>query len=608
MPIGLSLFSLSGSIATAGSFLLTLPEYDTGCALRQPIILLSISFMGSLLVAKSWRIGCVISPKLAFSSSTGATNKQTMIGKVLAARLKAMGVLSKVSSWMLFVSSCGKYKGTPSDQESMRQKITFADSMRLIPALITPQLILQVINASVLPLRMQSIEVDDGYCECQSDIGPLPLILGIVIASVPFFLALLLNVKSEGMPEVFRDFDRISTCIKGTFGVLSITLPTVTMITYGMMLNAYAYLLAASLLSFVFPLCYHIAWLRVYAIRGEKVKNMLQRSNSFPASRLSRGGAGCDDLETLQAAEDADTMGKMFATIGRVPKSIEVNDGILSMFKKEGEYDCEVGFTHAEINSFGPKTLQRVVATLIGSAKRWGNQMSICKGEEYEFSLKKLCKSLLDAMSIFDEAPSKDSLKDRSVIFAGYSFMSLLINSGAVDAPDNRSSADFQNGLATSFVQDTEFQLFHDCRALAMRGDLLARNQQFNEALAVVHELKSLYDPTLHSAAIVDEYGIDHSANTIAASALWLCYLNHIEGALDVCKDFIERILPEVEKTNVDNSNMLGLNYAIMPIVQVIRSHQKDGATRARELYNTFVVESYNSGSDRESFGQKIMR
>lgn len=120
--------------------------------------------------------------------------------------------------------------------------------------------------------------------------------------------------------------------------------------------------------------------------------------------------------------------------------------------------------------------------------------------------------------------------------------------------------------------------------------------------------MKSLYNPSLHSAEIVDEYGIDHTANTIAVSAMWLCYLNHTKRALDVCNEFIEKILPEVKKTNADNNNLLGLNYAILPIVQVIRSHDEGGAMRALELYNTFVLESYNSGSNRESLGKKLIR
>ena len=51
-PFALSLFALSGAIATFGSFTLALPEYDAACAIRQPIILTCISLMGSITVAR----------------------------------------------------------------------------------------------------------------------------------------------------------------------------------------------------------------------------------------------------------------------------------------------------------------------------------------------------------------------------------------------------------------------------------------------------------------------------------------------------------------------------------------------------------------------------
>jgi len=608
-PFGLTLFSLSGSIATAGAFLLAFPEYDISCALRQPIILLSISFMGSILVARSWRIARILSPKISLASSTLTTNR-TIIEKVQLARLKVMGVLTKVSLWMLFLSSSGEFKVAPVSQQrnSIVQKVTFADSMRVTVALIVPQLILQIINASILPLRMQSIDIGDGIHACQCSVGPLPLILGIAIASVPFFLALLLNVKSEGMPDLFREFDQIESSFKRTICVLSITLPTAAMIAQTMP-NAHAYLLVSSLLSFVLPLCYEIAWLRVCSIRGEKIA-MAQNVLRSQRRSYARSDDLSDDLETLQLAQDATIMGNMFETMGNLVKSITVNDGVLSMFKEHEEYNCEDGFTHAEISLFGPKTLHQVVTTLISSAKRWGSLTQTCKGEEYQRAVQKQIKSLLDAILIFEKAPSKHRLKDRSVIFQGYSFMSLIISTGAaIDTPGNQSTADFQNGIAKSFAQVTQFQLYHYCRALAMRAVLLARNRQFNDAIAVVNEMKLFYDPSIHSAAIADEYAEDHSANTIAASALWLHYLNFTEAALAVCDDFIGRILPEVGKTNVDNKNLLGLNRAIMPIIQVIRS-QENGNVRARDLYNTFVVEPYNSGSnrDRESFGKQIIR
>ena len=45
-PVSLALFAIAGATATVTCFTFALPEYDVSCAIRQPIILVCISFMG----------------------------------------------------------------------------------------------------------------------------------------------------------------------------------------------------------------------------------------------------------------------------------------------------------------------------------------------------------------------------------------------------------------------------------------------------------------------------------------------------------------------------------------------------------------------------------
>ena len=125
-PIGLSLFALSGSIATFGAFTLTLPENDVACAMRQPIILTCISQMGSLLVARAWRIGCLVSPALS-----AASPEEAKVDRMQLARPKVLRALSKLSRWTLVVGSCGRYRIASTDIKSLRTRVTFADSMRV---------------------------------------------------------------------------------------------------------------------------------------------------------------------------------------------------------------------------------------------------------------------------------------------------------------------------------------------------------------------------------------------------------------------------------------------------------------------------------------------
>lgn len=129
---------------------------------------------------------------------------------------------------------------------------------------------------------MQSVELYEDIYACQSDTGPLFLIVGIILATVPFLVALLLNVKSEGMHDVCREFDQLITCGKACVGVLIITLPTIGIVA-DIIPNARTYLLAASLLGFILPLHYQISWSRLHIIKRSKgMRNRLVlKENQF---------------------------------------------------------------------------------------------------------------------------------------------------------------------------------------------------------------------------------------------------------------------------------------------------------------------------------------
>jgi len=489
-----------------------------------------------------------------------------------------------------------------------------AASARVTAVLTMPQIILQIANLSVPAIRMQSVEIDDGLYCCQCDIGPWLLVLGTIFASAPFFVALLLNVKSEGIPEIFTEFTQIETCVRASICVLSITMPTVMMIA-NVVPNAHAYLMTSSLMSFVLPLCYHISWLRVSTITRENAKAKRDRikKNTAPGiiSSIVRTRDRTDDLETLQIAEDAKIMSTMFETMGNFKKAVEINDITLSLFKNDGEYQCDDGFTDAEIESFGPKTLKAVVSTLIKSAKRQTSSSYTLKGEECQRAVQQALKSGHEALRVFEKAPAKKSLKDRTVIFPGYSFISMMITAGssiAIPNIEGSFSTNIELVIASNFVRENQFQLFHYCRALVMRAEVLGRSQQFNDALAVVDKMKDMYDPALHTGAIAEEYGTDHCATIISVTALWHTYLENEKKALEICEDVIERILPEVVKTNADNKNLLGMHHVFMPIIQSLRAQGLIGINRASELYNIHIAKPYEIGSDQVSQGKVFIR
>lgn len=133
-----------------------------------------------------------------------------------------MNMLSKISYWVNYVSSCGRNRTKTSD---IRKMITCSDSIRVTLVLILPQIILQIINVSLQSTRMYSVEVTNGVYICESDSGIALLIFGIVLAVVPFILSLLLNIESLGMPDKFREYDEVWNSMISSVCILIITLP-----------------------------------------------------------------------------------------------------------------------------------------------------------------------------------------------------------------------------------------------------------------------------------------------------------------------------------------------------------------------------------------------
>ena len=122
------------------------------------------------------------------------------------------------------------------------------------------------------------------------------------------------------------------------------------------------------------------------------------------------------------------------------------------------------------------------------------------------------------------QSNSKHSLKGRSIVFPGYSFMNMMIKmmNSDFEAPNNQSKEAFEIELVSNFLQETTFQQYHHCRALAMKADVLRRTGRYEEAIA---SIDIMYNPRVHSRIILEEYASEHCADMLASSIYWLHYL-----------------------------------------------------------------------------------
>ena len=575
-PVWLAIFAICGALTTFASFMFALPEYDISCALRQPIIFSCLTFMGNILIVRTWRIGCIMGVSQSFREDDNGSAQIEI--SITMSRLAIMKVLSRISSWRGLIRSCGKKKSI--DTTGIRCKITFADSMWVVVVLLIPQLVLQIINLALPNVRLESVEVYEEVYVCESGNGSWSLVVGIVLFIIPFIVSLLLNTTGDGaVPNQFRELSEIASSLFISCCILIITLPTATMVKY-IIPEVYTYLMGASVLSFTLPYASNIAWKRACVIKSHGMKKPTTRTSSERSS--SKPAALDKDSENtfdrLKEAGDAAIMSKMFETMGQQNKALEIDRGILSLFKSDGEYSWEDGFNTSEIRSLGPKELQVVVSTMIDSAKRWWKVFQFerksiedDKGEEAKSRAFRTC---MGGLNLFKEAPAKKLLKDRSVVFPGYSFMVSMIKTlSAYNPPDGQSHEDFENNLANSFVKEADFQQYHLCRSLAMKVDMMRRHGRYEDAVSALDEMKLTYKPHLHSRVLVQEYVSDHCAEIIALSVSWLCYLNRQEEAPRLCDYVIEKIIPEIGERE-----LFSLTVILYPICLCLKDQGKQKA------------------------------
>ena len=348
-----------------------------------------------------------------------------------------------------------------------------------------------------------------------------------------------------------------------SFWMLLATLPTVGMIGQTQP-NARAYLLAASVLCFVLPLSHNIAQARLQNVTlstgharddaksKEKERSSFQRQSSTLSDLSTSQRQSKRTSQILKTAEETAVMGKMFGTMGSTLKAVAMNRDILTLFKVEGDdFSWEAGFTLSEIYSLGDKSLEVVVKTLIGSSKLW--QRIFFSNPDDEEAKRRCVKCCMDALDIFDKAPAKKQLSDRSVIYPAYSLMNLIAKNktNTFVPPNNISREEFLETMAENFVKETHYQQYHQCRALAFQADVMTRHGNYKDALSVIDEMKTIYDPQLHSRVLVEEYVTDQCVEIVAASTFWLHHYGRNDEALQLCDQVVDTMLPEIEATEL---------------------------------------------------------
>ena len=558
-------------MATLSAYLFAFPENDIACASRQPIIFTSLSLIGTLLSTRAWRIGSILAPAADFASSAGGGeisyrgNNNSSRSKLTIERAHtvAMNILTRLCTLSI---ACGKSRRITlgGGGKGIRRQIDTTQLLFVTVILMMPQLTLQILNVVIPIMRATS-----------TNRPIVPFVIGLVLTALPFFLALLLNTSEGSSWQIFQEYEMIKSSVLIALTVLVITIPSMLMVPAEVEVpNLTAFLQTASLLGLALPLFYQIAFVKFISIRTKSFdnsKDVLSRKKSSDSASSQMN----DDAVKISAAEEAMTMAKMLGHMGSLDASVDAFHKTLSFFKLQGKYSIQDGFTRKEIQSFSAKSLEVVVTALVTMAKTIDTH-----------SPRELCtKPVLDALSIYDSAPGRRHLKDRSFVFPVLSYICVGVQGGKIlEFPEGQDQADYLLDVANTFVSETEYQCFHHCRALALKAASLAQQLKFDKAVEVINGMNRIYDPVKHSRIIAEEYGSDHCCNAMALSALWLKHLGREQEAIIMCDDVIERCLPEI-----DERNMLGRILLLIPSIAVLLAYGQ--LERTVELFTQFVME-----------------
>jgi hypothetical protein len=158
------------------------------------------------------------------------------------------------------------------------------------------------------------------------------------------------------------------------------------------------------------------------------------------------------------AAEDAVTKAKMLGQMGNYKASLDAYTKSLSLFKLEDKYSIQGGFSHKEIQSLSVKSLKMVVKTLTTMGKMILSQkyhkMTDRDANEYQLGV----KACIDALSVYESAPTRKFLKDRSFIFPALSVINQFVQGDSI-TKDGMGQVDYLLEIATKFVSETEYQV-----------------------------------------------------------------------------------------------------------------------------------------------------
>jgi tetratricopeptide (TPR) repeat protein len=608
-PLVLAALIVAGSISIVSCIFLTHKDRnethevnEVFCRIRQIFILLPLTFAGNILLARVWRVVILLTPVLV--AGTRISLQESDDGLSCGEKCKCSLVfhLTNVADfyyWVEWLFRNSKTK-TPKKMQrtstALRKKVPLTQLFVLTLILTFPQLVLQVLVLSVPAMQAHFVAKDliiagemiGEANECAAEAGLWPLCVGIALTIIPYILASIIALNSsDELPKVFNESKAYTRCCKVVVLTVAITVPPL-IFDGGPIPDVTVYLFSCLVFSLAMSPCWFLAYPKIWQAVTTFDENRQTQSTLRKLLRKHKSAKGFLPMSSRddngKSAKLALTIGKMYEEMGMAQKSIDLFDEALAVWECDPgrEHKEKIGgFTLEEINSFTVQDLEHIVNLLIARGRVKGT-FQVNEATEQ----KNAAQSWLDALEIYEKAPARANMKDRSMLFPVFSGLFVFLKGGKIQQD---AKCNFEQNLARKFVRETKLQgdPVHYTRALAMFCEVKARLGKYRTALESFATLKEIYDPEEHSEGVVSAYGTDRSAQAFSQAALWHLQNGEEGKVLDACEYVLDNLMPLMDPKNVLNSCEM-----LLPIIYVYKSRGQEN--RMRNLFQKYVISSHN--------------
>ena len=573
-PLALCILLVGGVVSTTGCFLFVFIN-NVGCAIRAPLILLSISFMGASIAGRAWRISTLMTNPMM---GMGRSEELCRTEKTRRSILYALGVLAdcrfeltpnqatsrKLSMRSFRTNSTGNTTGRRND---IRKQVPFSKLLRVVTLLILPQLLLQLIVILAPSVRSVAAMSYDDYAgvmfsnyECQSPAaGSWHIYLGIMFVALPLGIALLLNMRPkqelERLPDSINETEGIKSSIRIGIIVLIITLPIMILAALPLV-NAYAAICAT--LGLPLALWWHIAVAKLKALWGNGVEE------KHRSSIVTTTGA----TEQKSTAAFALKMSEMYSNMGQDDKVVDIIEETLQTFTKSNSsipFSVSSEQTEEVGSGFTKQTLKKIdsedLEVIIHLLRAKGRALMRLNGQA---GIEQSAQLNIDILKIYENCPAAVSLKDPSIIFPVYSLVAAQLKGGVINTQNDTSA--LERDLAERFMHEAQSQVYHYARALTNLAELYGRFGMYDEAFREFDTMKLVYLPETHSTLLTSAYAQDKCSHGFAMTAIWHMQMGKIEKAIEQCDYVIANVLPKY-----DHKDALGIFNLLIPLIRVLK-------------------------------------